>query len=133
MAFEVIGILIEVIINMLLFSKRLKEIRINSGLTQQQLGDMVGVTKVSVCCYEKGTRTPTLDKLMDIADALHVEFTYLLGNDSYVVADDDEEYGMNIAKDELKLIRTLRNYHELYEMMISDPDRMMKLIEQKIR
>lgn len=118
---------------MLLFSKRLKEVRKNSGLTQQQLGDMVGVTKVSVCCYEKGTRTPTLDTLIDIADALHVEFTYLLGNDNYVVADDDEEYGMNIAKDELNLIRVLRNHHELYEKMVQEPERIIKLIEQKIR
>ena len=118
---------------MLLFSKRLKEARKNSGLTQQQLGDMVGVTKVSVCCYEKGTRTPTLDTLIDIADALHVEFTYLLGNDNYVVADDDCEYGMNIAKDELDLIRVLRNHHELYEKIVAEPERIIKLIEQKIR
>lgn len=118
---------------MLLFSKRLKEVRKNAGLTQQQLGDMVGVTKVSVCCYEKGTRTPTLDTLLDIADALHVEFTYLLGNEDFIIADNDETYGMNVAKDELKVIRALRNHHELYEKIVADPERILKLIEQKIR
>ena len=49
---------------MILFSKRLKELRQKAGLTQSELGKMVGVTKVSICCYENGTRTPTLDTLV---------------------------------------------------------------------
>ena len=48
----------------MLLSKRLKELRINSGLTQRELGERVNVTKVSICCYENGTRTPTLDTLI---------------------------------------------------------------------
>ena len=47
------------VLNMFLFSKRLKELRKRNGFTQQQLGSMVGVTKVSICSYENGTRTPT--------------------------------------------------------------------------
>lgn len=118
---------------MLLFSKRLREVRRRSGLTQQQLGDLIGVTKVSVCCYEKGTRTPTLDTLLDLANVLNVEFTYLLGTDEYVVADDDQEYGMNLAKDEIQLILTLRKHAELYGKLVADPERIIKLIEKKIR
>lgn len=118
---------------MLLFSKRLKEVRKKAKLTQQQLGDMVGVTKVSVCCYEKGTRTPTLDTLMELANVLNVEFTYLLGNDDYVVADDDKEYGLNLAKDEINLIQMLRKHRDLYDKLMADPERILKLIEQKIR
>lgn len=118
---------------MLLFSKRLKEIRKQAGLTQQQLGDLIGVTKVSVCCYEKGTRTPTLETLVDLANVLNVEFTYLLGNDGYAVAEDDVEYGMNLAKDEMNLIKVLRAHRELYDKLVSDPERVIKLIEQKIR
>ncbi len=118
---------------MLLFSKRLKEVRKRAGLTQQQLGALIGVTKVSVCCYEKGTRTPTLDTLLDLANVLNVEFTYLLGADEYVVADDDQEYGMNLAKEEIQLIRTLRTHAELYSKLVADPERIIKLIEKKIR
>ena len=118
---------------MLLFSKRLKEIRKAAGLTQHGLGDKIGVTKVSVCCYEKGTRTPTLDTLLDLANALNVEFTYLLGNDDYIVADDDKSYGMNIAKDEINLVKVLRRHTDLYNKLIADPERIIKLIEQKIR
>jgi len=118
---------------MLLFSKRLKESRKQSGLTQQELGDLIGVTKVSVCCYEKGTRTPTLDTLIDLANALNVDFTYLIGSDTYVVADDDEMYGMNLAKDEIAVILALRKHRDLYDKFVADPERFIKLIEQKMR
>ena len=63
------------VVPMLLFGKRLKELRLAAGLTQQQLGDMINVTKVSICCYEKGTSTPTLDTLIDLANTFHVDYS----------------------------------------------------------
>ena len=74
---------------MFIFGKRLKELRKNAHMTQQQLGDAVGVTKVSVCCYENGTRTPTLDTLIDLANSLNTPLTYLLGTDGFAVAEGD--------------------------------------------
>ena len=45
-----------------MIGKRLKELRIQKGLSQQDLGDAIGVTKVSICGYENGTRLPNLEK-----------------------------------------------------------------------
>lgn len=118
---------------MLLFGKRLKESRKKANLTQKALGDLIGVTKVSVCCYENGTRTPTLETLIDLANALNVEITYFLGIDSYVVAEDDARYGINLANDEITLIRELRKHSQLYERLLDDPKRTIELIEKKIR
>ena len=42
------------------------------GLSQQDLGNAIGVTKVSVCGYESGTRIPNLEKLAKLADTLDV-------------------------------------------------------------
>lgn len=36
----------------MLISKRIKKLRIQNGLTQSQLGDAIGVTKVSISGYE---------------------------------------------------------------------------------
>lgn len=118
---------------MLLFSKRLKETRKRANLTQQALGSMIGVTKVSICCYENGTRTPTLETLVDLANALNVEITYFLGIDSYVVAEDNPKYGINLASDEINLIHELRKHIQLYERLLEDPKRTIELIEKKIR
>lgn len=118
---------------MFLFGKRLHEIRKNSGLTQQELADRVGLTKTSICCYENGTRTPTLDTLIDLANELNVELSYFLGTDEFVVASDDSSYGVNLAKDEIELIKELRKHISLYEKLLDDPKRMIEFIEMRIR
>ena len=68
----------------MLLSKRLKELRMESGLTQRELGERVNVTKVSICCYENGTRVPTLDTLTKLGETLDVDVDYLLGYDKPV-------------------------------------------------
>lgn len=118
---------------MFLFGKRLKELRKAAGFTQKQLGDMIGVTKVSICCYENGTRTPTLDTLIDLANCLNTELSYFLGADYFVVSDEDSTCTINLAKDEIELIKELRMHVKLYEKLLSDPKRVMDYIERKIR
>lgn len=118
---------------MYVFGKRLKEIRKKAHITQQQLGDMVGVTKVSICCYENGTRTPTLETLIDLADSLNVHLNYLLGVDALAIDEENKNNTLNIAKDEIELIKELRKHIKLYEKMMDDPKRVMDFFEQKIR
>jgi transcriptional regulator with XRE-family HTH domain len=45
----------------MIIGERIKKERIKRNLSQQQLGDMLGVSKVSICGYETGTRTPTME------------------------------------------------------------------------
>lgn len=118
---------------MFVFGKRLKELRKNAHITQQQLGDMVGVTKVSICCYENGTRTPTLDTLVDLADCLNVQLNYLLGTDALAIDEENKENTLNMAKDEIELIKELRKHIKLYEKLLDDPKRTMDYFEQRIR
>ena len=92
---------------MFVFGKRLKELRKQANLTQQELGKMVGVTKVSICCYESGTRTPTLDTLKDLADSLNVPLTYLLATDTFAVSENDKTSTINLAKEEIEILSPL--------------------------
>ena len=69
---------------------RLKELRISKGFSQQDLGDVIGVTKASICCYEKGTRTPTLENLIDLMLFFDVSSDYLIGNDKIITVKDDK-------------------------------------------
>jgi transcriptional regulator with XRE-family HTH domain len=61
------------------FPSRLRELRKQRKLTQEQLGQKIDVTKVSISCYENGTRTPDMETLQRLADALEVSVDYLLG------------------------------------------------------
>lgn len=117
---------------MALIGKRLKELRKKSGMTQYQLGKMINVTKVSICCYEKGTRTPSLETLIDLSNIFNVNIDYLLGNDIYTVSESNEEYGIKVAEEELDFIQILRNNSKLHDMMVKDPKRFVDLISKKL-
>lgn len=118
---------------MILFSKRIKELRKEAGLTQQQLGDKLNVTKGSICSYENGTRMASIEILIEISNLFHVDLDYLIGTDSYVVSDNKENYGMRMAKEEIDLIIELRKHSDLYSNLINNQKRTIELIEKKIR
>jgi transcriptional regulator with XRE-family HTH domain len=61
------------------FGKTLKELRLNAGLTQQQLAAQLGVTKTVVSYYELHNRTPSPEILVKLAAIFHVSSDYLLG------------------------------------------------------
>jgi len=49
------------------------------GLTQAQLGKRSGIAPASISHFETGQRTPSLDSLVKLADALAVSVDVLLG------------------------------------------------------
>lgn len=118
---------------MFIFGRRLKELRKQANLTQQELGKMVGVTKVSICCYENGSRTPTLDTLKDLADSLNIPLNYLLAVDIFAVSEDDKTSTINLAKEEIEILKELRMHPKLYEKILDDPKRFIDYIDKKIR
>lgn len=63
--------------------KRLRELRIASGLTQKQLADSLGINSVTYLHYEKEQREPPLALLADIAKFFEVSVDYLLGLTDY--------------------------------------------------
>ena len=64
---------------MLEFKTRLKELRKQKSLTQEQLAKRLWVTKSIVSAYELGTRFPSLDVLIKLAYTFNVSTDYLLG------------------------------------------------------
>lgn len=118
----------------MLLGKRLRDLRKEKQLTQQELGDLINVTKVSICCYEKGTRTPTLETLVELSQVFDVDVNYFLGQDHYVISEnDDDAYGIRMAKEEIEIIQELRKHISLYEKLIDDPKRMIEFIDKKVR
>lgn len=61
------------------FGNRLKELRLQAGLTQKQLAEQIGITKSVVSFYELRERTPSPDILIKLAAIFHVSTDYLLG------------------------------------------------------
>ena len=63
------------------FGKRLAKIRKQKGLTQAQLGDVIGVSQRVIAYYESETDHIPANLLMKISESLHVSADTLLGID----------------------------------------------------
>lgn len=69
-----------------MFNKRLRQMRMKRGFTQQRLADTLDIALRSYQCYETGSRTPNYSLLIQIADTLDVSLDYLLGRDDFMKA-----------------------------------------------
>ena len=61
------------------FGKQLERLRTHRGLTQDQLAVKAGLVRVYVTKLELGEHDPTLGTLVQLAKALRVPVTELLG------------------------------------------------------
>lgn len=60
-------------------SVRLKELRLEKRLRQDQLAALVGLEKPSISMYENDMRQPSYETLVRFADVFNVTVDYLLG------------------------------------------------------
>ncbi|MGB3945974.1 MAG: helix-turn-helix transcriptional regulator [Candidatus Saccharimonadales bacterium] len=63
---------------LLLFGKRVRELRKAKKLSQSQLADKVGVDRSYIGLLERGERNPSLEVIADIAKALGTKPDILL-------------------------------------------------------
>lgn len=62
------------------FGERLKELRDSRHLTQEQLGNAIGVTRQYISNIEKKHKTPGKEIIASLADYFNVDMAYLMGN-----------------------------------------------------
>ena len=116
----------------MLSGKRIREERKKHGYTQEELGKLLNVSKVSVCGYENGTRTPTLDVFRRLVDVLVITPDYALGNDVDVIYEAEEKYTTKLAKEDIAIINELKKHPKLYHKFCEDPKRLIDVINRKI-
>ena len=62
----------------LAFADRITKLRVNKGLSQQQLAQQLGVKRSVVSYYESGDRLPSMDVLIEMSRVFNVSTDYLL-------------------------------------------------------
>lgn len=60
------------------FGKKLKELRLEKGLSQRALGEEFKVCNQTISFWETGSREPDLDSLLEIAHYFDVSLEFLL-------------------------------------------------------
>ncbi|MGB3368776.1 MAG: helix-turn-helix transcriptional regulator [Acidaminobacteraceae bacterium] len=61
------------------FGERVKELRLDKCLTQQELANFFYLNKSSISRYEKNKQIPELETLEKLSDFFEVSLDYLLG------------------------------------------------------
>ena len=89
----------------MVFKERLKQKRVEAGMTQVQLAQSAGVTARTIQNYELGTRKPSnMEVVQKIADVLHTTTEYLLGSSGTYVVEAHEKGGARSARDIEQLV-----------------------------
>jgi len=112
--------------------KRIKEMRKKANMSQEELGKILGVSKVSVCHWEKDVKKPSSKNLIELSKILNAPLEYLIGSDSYVVSENNSNYGMMMASEEIEIIKELRHHKNLYEMLVENPKRTLDRIDKNL-
>lgn len=66
---------------------RLKQLRIARELSQDALGKLCNLSRGSICCYERGERTPDIEMLLKFSQIFNTSIDYLVGLTSNVHPD----------------------------------------------
>ena len=61
------------------FNEMLKYLRLRAGYSQQDLADLLKISKSTIGMYEQGRRSPDYETLEKIADIFNVDMNFLMG------------------------------------------------------
>lgn len=61
------------------FNEMLKYLRQRAGYSQQDLADLLKISKSTIGMYEQGRRSPDYETLEKIADIFNVDMNFLMG------------------------------------------------------
>ena len=92
------------------FPSRLRQLMAETGTTQEELAEAVGVQRQTISKYASGQNTPDIEKFEKIADFFGVSFDYLLGRSDAKHRENQsvvEEAGLSE-----EVVNKLKNWHE---------------------
>lgn len=61
-----------------MYLRRLRDLRKDHGLTQQNIADFLGMQRLVYSRYERGYRSIPVEYLVKLADFYHVSLDYIL-------------------------------------------------------
>ena len=81
-----------------IFSERLRNARLENGISQVQLAAWINVSRSTIALMEIGERAPSIEVMCDLADVLGVTLDWLAGRDGYRAESVPEAPAPEVAK-----------------------------------
>ena len=80
-----------------MFSKKLRELRIEKGLTQEELGSIIYVSRSAIAKWEQGKGMPCKESLKLLSEYFEIPETELLKDDDALIIIDNIEKSSRIC------------------------------------
>ena len=112
----------------ILYGMRIRQLRIKEGLTQEELGESLGVSKVAISQYENETRNPSNDILIKLSRKFGVSVDYILGVTSDLCREPESEYNSKDEDPELEIL-----FRDLKELDANDRAIIMAIARERKR
>lgn len=93
------------------FGKRLMELRKKKGLSQEQLGEIINVTRQTISKWELGESSPDMDKLIALSELFEISL------DEFIKGDENKKYSNNVYYTNSRFIM-IPNYEYKSKSMI---------------
>lgn len=109
---------------MALFKERLKELRLERGLTQEQLAEQMDIPASSIRRLEVSDSIPRRDRLLSFSTFFGESIDYLMGNTNERQRNKQEETNKNPTEEELSRKKTeyvLRELVKKYNIDLTNP------------
>ena len=112
----------------MIFGETLKNLRVIKGLTQEELGDVLGVSRATIAGYETKNHQPDYEKLETLSRFFDVSIDYLLtGEDSFHI----ERMKRPIINEKVLDTEVVKIYKELPAVAKADVLKYLKLLQLK--
>lgn len=115
----------------MLFGDKIKQLREQYGMTQNELGKLIGVSDRVLGYYEANERFPRKQEIIvKLANVFNVSVDYLLGTDGAFIEDASEKYG-SVGHSQAQGV--LKNVEMLFaggELMEDDKDEVFRIISE---
>ncbi len=85
----------------------IRRFRLRAGISQMRLAELIGVSYQQIQKYESGRSSISVERLIQIADALRTPVTEFLPSKKDLLSEPEEPYG-RLSKDERLLLELFR-------------------------
>jgi transcriptional regulator with XRE-family HTH domain len=81
-----------------LIGKRIRALRIEAGITQEELADRIGLSSQQLQKYEAGANRVSVSRLLDISEVLGVDIATVVSANDARCGVPDEHYAKDVQK-----------------------------------
>lgn len=103
-----------------LFAAKLRFLRNNKGLNQQQLSELIGVGRTTISMWENAKNVPDITYANKLSLALNTSIDYLVGKENFDIEQLKAENNIEVKTEQIPIIKYKDGvkYNELKEKNI---------------